>query len=110
MKLSNADIETLKTFEESPRKSETRFNLVHQEKVFAPDFFEFGRSGRRYTREQMVRTDARCGQNLYFVFLFHFRPILRLMIISALCRFRFSNLTQKLAQAYLASVQQINLM
>lgn len=57
MKLSTADIETLKTLEESLWKSETRFNFVHQEKVFAPDFFEFGRSGRRYTREQMVRTE-----------------------------------------------------
>lgn len=58
MKLSNTDIEILKTLEESLWKSETRFDLSHQEKVFAPDFFEFGRSGRRYTREQMVRTES----------------------------------------------------
>ncbi|MBK8202576.1 MAG: DUF4440 domain-containing protein [Bdellovibrionales bacterium] len=47
----------LKELEESLWRSETRFDLVHQEKVFAPDFFEFGRSGRTYTREQMVRSE-----------------------------------------------------
>ncbi len=47
----------LKELEESLWRSETRFDLAHQEKVFAPDFFEFGRSGRTYTREQMVRSE-----------------------------------------------------
>lgn len=58
MKLSDADLKKLRELEESLWKSETRFDLAHQEKVFAPDFFEFGRSGRRYTREQMVRTES----------------------------------------------------
>lgn len=58
MKLSDAEFETLKSLEESLWKSETRFDLAHQEKVFAPDFFEFGRSGRTYTREQMVRSTS----------------------------------------------------
>lgn len=53
--ISASDIEELKTLEESLWKSETRYNLAHQEKVFAPDLFEFGRSGRTYTREQMIR-------------------------------------------------------
>lgn len=56
MKLSDADFKKLKELEESLWKSETRFDLAHQEKVFAPDFFEFGRSGRVYTREQMIRS------------------------------------------------------
>lgn len=56
MELNESEFEILKSLEESLWKSETRFNLSHQEKVFAPDFFEFGRSGRTYTREQMIRT------------------------------------------------------
>lgn len=58
MKLKDTEIEDLKKLEESLWKSESRFNLSFQEKVFAPSFFEFGRSGRRYTREQMVRTES----------------------------------------------------
>ena len=56
MELNESEVENLKDLEESLWRSETRFYLSHQEKVFAPDFFEFGRSGRTYTREQMVRT------------------------------------------------------
>lgn len=58
MKMSNTELEKLKELEESLWKSETRFDLSHQEKVFAPDFFEFGRSGRRYTREQIIRSES----------------------------------------------------
>lgn len=57
-KLSTIDWETLRELEESLWRSETRFNLSFQEKVFAPDFFEFGRSGRTYTREQMIRDEV----------------------------------------------------
>jgi hypothetical protein len=32
----------------------TRFNRTLMEATFAPDFFEFGRSGRRYTRDEML--------------------------------------------------------
>jgi hypothetical protein len=55
--LNEADIGLVTQLEESLWRSETRFDLAHQEKVFASDFFEFGRSGRRYVREQMVRTE-----------------------------------------------------
>ncbi|NCN40963.1 DUF4440 domain-containing protein [bacterium] len=55
MMISEQDKKILKDLEESLWKSETRFDLVHQERIFAPDFFKFGRSGRRYTRDQMVR-------------------------------------------------------
>lgn len=34
--------------------SETRFDRALMEATFAPDFFEFGRSGRRYTRDEML--------------------------------------------------------
>ena len=39
-------------------REETRFDLVFQEQRFASDFMEFGRSGRTYTREQIIRTEA----------------------------------------------------
>ena len=58
MELNESELEILKILEESLWRSETRFDLSHQEKVFAPDFFEFGRSGRTYTREQMIRTNS----------------------------------------------------
>ncbi len=45
--------------EESMWREETRFDLAFQELRFAPDFVEFGRSGRTYTRQQIIRTDAR---------------------------------------------------
>lgn len=56
--MSDKDIEELKRLEEALWRSETRFDLTFQEKVFAPDFFEFGRSGRVYSRKQAIRTDA----------------------------------------------------
>ena len=58
MDLTETEKEDLIKLEEALWKSETRFNLSFQEKVLASDFFEFGRSGRRYTREQMVRTES----------------------------------------------------
>ena len=33
---------------------ETRFDRTLMDQTFAPDFHEFGRSGRRYTREQLL--------------------------------------------------------
>ncbi len=58
MKLIQKDIQELETLEESLWRSETRFDLAYQQKVFAPDFFEFGRSGRIYSREEMIRTES----------------------------------------------------
>lgn len=58
MSLSELEIKNLNVLEESLWRSETRFDLAYQEKVFAADFFEFGRSGRRYTRQQIIRTDS----------------------------------------------------
>lgn len=44
----------LRVLEESLWRSETRFDDALMEATFAPDFFEFGRSGRRYTRSEML--------------------------------------------------------
>jgi hypothetical protein len=55
MRLSESEIEELKFLEESLWKTESRFDIDHQEKVFASDFFEFGRSGRIYSRQDAIR-------------------------------------------------------
>lgn len=35
-------------------REETRFDMAFMERALAPDFFEFGRSGRTYTRRQIL--------------------------------------------------------
>lgn len=45
------DLEMLRELEESLWRPETRFDLEHMDRVLAPDFIEFGRSGRVYSRE-----------------------------------------------------------
>src|SRR5215510_11253798 len=37
-------------------REETRYSLAFQERHFAPDFMEFGRSGRVYDRDQIIVT------------------------------------------------------
>jgi hypothetical protein len=56
--VSEDDIRALTALEEAMWRAQTRYDLTFQEQRFAKDFFEFGRSGRTYTREQMVRTDS----------------------------------------------------
>jgi hypothetical protein len=43
----------IRTLEESLWRSETRFDRALMDKTFSVDFFEFGRSGRRYARSHM---------------------------------------------------------
>lgn len=57
MTLSDVESQKLRDLEESLWKPNYRFDLDHQEKVFAPDFFEFGRSGRVYTRQELIKTE-----------------------------------------------------
>lgn len=47
-------IEELRRLEESLWITEMRFDLDYMEKVFTSDFFEFGRSGRLYTRKDCL--------------------------------------------------------
>ena len=42
--------------EESLWRAETRFDRAHLERVLHQDFFEFGRSGRTWTREETLNT------------------------------------------------------
>lgn len=48
----------LPSLEHSLWRAETRFDRALMGATFAPDFFEFGRSGRRYTREEMLFDQA----------------------------------------------------
>lgn len=59
MMLTEQDIEELRILEESFWRSETRYDLVHQERYFSADCFEFGRSGRIYQRQDMIRTEVK---------------------------------------------------
>ena len=54
MEISKIDFEKLKELEESLWLSETRFDYEYMDKVLASDFFEFGRSGRTYKREETL--------------------------------------------------------
>ncbi len=56
--VSAADAAALTALEEAMWRSETRFDPAFQERHFAADFVEFGRSGRTYTRAQIIRTEV----------------------------------------------------
>jgi hypothetical protein len=57
--LSTEDLAELTSLEESMWRSDKRFDLAFQQRCFAPDFMEFGRSGRVYARDEMILTVAR---------------------------------------------------
>lgn len=46
--------EEIRKLEESLWQAETRFDNALMDQVFARDFFEFGRSGRTYARQEML--------------------------------------------------------
>jgi hypothetical protein len=52
--LSEEDCRALMRLEEAMWREETRFDKAFMERALAPDFFEFGRSGRTYTRQQIL--------------------------------------------------------
>ena len=54
----NQVADTLRELEESLWRSETRFDQAYMDRILAPDFFEFGRSGRTYTREDILTGPA----------------------------------------------------
>lgn len=54
MTLTSEEKEELTILEESLWKDETRFDTVYMEKILHPDFFEFGRSGRTYERNNTI--------------------------------------------------------
>ena len=58
MEVSTEVIEELRELEESLWRSETRFDRKYMDSVLSPDFFEFGRSGRIYRREDTLSAPA----------------------------------------------------
>ncbi len=56
MQLSTQDIGTFTQLEESLWIAETRYDIAYMDDILHPDFFEFGCSGRRYTRAEIMPT------------------------------------------------------
>ena len=56
MQLSQSDRELLQRLEEDLWRPEIRFDRAQLEGVIAPDFFEYGRSGRVHSREDILAT------------------------------------------------------
>ena len=53
-KINTADFNKLKKLEESLWLSETRFDQEYMDRLLSSDFFEFGLSGRIYSREEIL--------------------------------------------------------
>ncbi len=56
--LNAADIKRLQDLEEMLWRPKTRFDSELMEKVFAPDLMEYGRSGRRYERADLLLEES----------------------------------------------------
>jgi hypothetical protein len=52
--VTDLDITTLRRLEEELWIAETRYDAVYMNEIFAPDFFEFGRSGRVWSRDALL--------------------------------------------------------
>src|SRR5688572_5196575 len=66
MSLGEPEVKELRQLEESLWRAETRFDLEYLNRVLAPDFFEFGRSGRIYRREDALAVPAEDGLRTKF--------------------------------------------
>ena len=58
MEVNTGDYKKLKELEESMWRSETRFDKEYMDRALTPDFFEFGRSGRIYKKEETISAPA----------------------------------------------------
>ena len=54
LELAVSDFNKLTRLEEELWIEETRFDRTYMEIIMTPDFIEFGRSGRTYTRDQVL--------------------------------------------------------
>ena len=59
MELTEQDKQRLASLEDSLWRAERRFDREWMEGVLAPGFFEFGRSGRVYNRDETLAMPAR---------------------------------------------------
>lgn len=55
-------LEEIRRLEESLWQAESRFDNALMDKTFAQDFFEFGRSGRTYSRAEMMFEEGSFGE------------------------------------------------
>jgi hypothetical protein len=54
MQICDEECEILRKLEESLWTTKTRFDLEYMHRILSPGFFEFGRSGRIYKREDTL--------------------------------------------------------
>ncbi len=57
MEINNEDRKILEHLEEELWIAETRFDIYRMNELIADDFFEFGRSGRIYQRQDILAID-----------------------------------------------------
>lgn len=57
MEISSADRETLEHLEQELWRQETRLDKQRMNELIAPDFFEFGRSGRVWQRQDTLAAE-----------------------------------------------------
>ncbi len=57
--MTTSDAATLMRLEESLWRPASRFNPSYMDRVLADDFFEFGRSGRIWSRQDIIDTEPR---------------------------------------------------
>ena len=58
MELSSEDRGELEDLEQSLWRAETRFDIKLMDQIFSADFFEFGRSGRVYGRQECLNVES----------------------------------------------------
>jgi hypothetical protein len=75
VEISRIDQETLELLESDLWRPETRHDRQRMDEVFAPDFFEVGRSGRVYDREELLNTDGKPFQAVLPLPNFRAHPI-----------------------------------
>lgn len=57
LELTPKEIDALRSLEEELWREETRFDRARMRAILAPDFFEFGRSGRIYELEDTLAVE-----------------------------------------------------
>ncbi|NJK70246.1 MAG: DUF4440 domain-containing protein [Microcoleus sp. SU_5_3] len=64
MEISREDREILERLEEELWREETRFDAQRMNEIIAQDFFEFGRSGRVYQRQDTLASTRKTIDNV----------------------------------------------
>ena len=97
MTMLQRDHDELKSLEESLWREETRFNKGYMDKLLAKDFFEFGRSGKIYSRSDCLEIER--------------QPIIAKLPFEKFCLHRVSKstvLVTYISEVMYGSVQRAN--